>query len=170
MSKLGVILSFFFWFSTIGLVAQEGVKLGIQGGLPFNDFNSEVGEVVGVDIGYMKALGEVVDIGVMAGFLNGFPEKYERENPLVDFPHVQFVPLAGSVRIWPSDSFSFGGDVGYAFGINSGNEGGLYYRPIVGYLLGPKTEINLSHTNIKLENRDWTTVTLGILYTFMPRN
>lgn len=170
MKKIDIFLLYMVFFAAPILSAQEGVKLGIQGGLPFNDFNSEVGEVVGVDVGYMKALGEVLDIGVMAGFINGFPEKYERENPLVDFPHVQFVPLAGSIRIWPSDAFSFGGDVGYAFGINNGNEGGLYYRPMIGYLLGPKTEINLSHTNIKLENRDWTTVTLGVLYTFMPQN
>ena len=30
-----------------GLFAQEGLKFGIQGGLPFNDFNDEVGVVVG---------------------------------------------------------------------------------------------------------------------------
>lgn len=167
MNKLGVLAGCLMLFLVTKVAAQEGLKLGIQGGLPFNDFNNEVGEVVGVDFGYMKALGEVVDVGVMVGFLNGFPEKYDRENPLVELPHVQFIPLTASVRIWPSDSFSFGIDAGYALGINDGNEGGLYYRPIIGYLLGPKTEINLSNTNVKLEDRDWTTITLGVLYTFM---
>lgn len=167
MNKLGVLAGYLMLFLVTKVTAQEGLKLGIQGGLPFNDFNNEVGEVVGVDFGYMKALGEVVDVGVMVGFINGFPEKYDRENPLVALPHVQFIPMTASVRIWPSDSFSFGIDAGYALGISDGNEGGLYYRPIAGYLLGPKTEINLSNTNIKLEDRDWTTITLGVLYTFM---
>ncbi|WP_411030703.1 hypothetical protein [Spongiimicrobium sp. 3-5] len=52
-----------------GLFAQEGLKFGIQGGLPFNDFNDEVGVVVGVEIGHMWALGEVVDLGVMASYI-----------------------------------------------------------------------------------------------------
>lgn len=152
---------------TMQLSAQQGLKLGIQAGLPFNDFNEEVGIVIGADLGYMWALGEVIDLGLAVDYLNGFPEEFERENPLTDFPHVQMIPLAGSVRVWPSNSFSFGIDVGHAIGINEGNDGGLYYRPLLGYLMGPKTELNVSYTTIQLENKDWNTLTLGVLYTFM---
>ncbi len=158
--------SFFLLFFTICLSAQQGLKLGIQAGLPLNEFNEEVGIVIGADLGYMWALGEVIDLGLAVGYIHGFPEKFDRDNPLTDFPSTQFIPLAGSLRIWPSNSFSFGVDVGQALGINEGNEGGLYYRPILGYLMGPKTELNISYTGIQLENRAWNTLTLGVLYTF----
>lgn len=149
----------------LGLNAQEGVKLGFFGLFPLDDFNDEVTLGLGVDAGYMKALGEVVDLGVMTGFINGFPETFDNDINLQDLPNVSFVPVALAVRIWPSNSFSLGGDAGYGIGINSGNKGGFYYRPILGYLLGPQSEINLSYTGISLENRTWTTVNLGFLFT-----
>ena len=127
-------------FFSVPLFSQEGLKLGIQGGLPFDDFNNEVSVVIGAEAGYLWALNKVVDLGAT-------------------------VPLAGSIRIWPSRSFSFGVDAGQGFGINDGNEGGLYYRPLIGYLMGPKTQLNASYTSISLDNRSWTTLTLGIVYT-----
>ncbi len=150
---------------TTGLLAQEGVKIGLQGGLPFDDFNNEVSVVVGANVGYMWALNKTLDLGITAGFLNGFAETYQSDVILTDLPNVQFAPLAGSVRIWPSRSLSFGVDAGQAFGLNDGNDGGLYYRPQMGYLMGPRTEVNLSYSSIDLDERAWTTVTLGVLYT-----
>ncbi|WP_299528725.1 hypothetical protein [Ulvibacterium sp.] len=152
-----------FGFSTH---AQEGFKLGIQGGLPLGDFNDEVSLFVGADVGYMWALGEVVDLGATAGFIHGFAETFQEESVSVDLPNVQFLPLAASIRIWPSNSFSFGINAGTALGINDGNDGGLYYRPIVGFLLGPQTELNLSYTGIQLDERTWTSANLGVIYTF----
>ncbi|WP_411030702.1 hypothetical protein [Spongiimicrobium sp. 3-5] len=84
---------------------------------------------------------------------------------MVDLPDVQFAPTAASARIWPSNSFSIGIEGGYAFGINDGNDGGLYYRPLLGYLFGTTTEVNLSYTTVELDQRSWTTVNLGLLYT-----
>ncbi len=145
--------------------AQQGFKLGIHGSLPVStDANDAVSLVAGVDAGYMRALGEVVDLGAMVSFIHGFPEKYGNQG--ADLPSVDFLPLAASVRIWPSNSFSFGADGGYAIGINDGNDGGLYYKPIIGYLFGTQTEISLSYTGIAVDGFDWATVNFGILYTF----
>ena len=149
-----------------GVYAQEGFKLGIQAGIPFNDFDEQVSIAVALDIGYMHALGEVVDLGIISGIIHGFPETFQTSDVTIDFPSIQFVPLTAAIRIWPSNSFSFGGNAGYAFGLNEGNEGGVYFRPIIGYLLGAKTEINVSYTSISLDTASWTTATLGILYTF----
>ena len=163
------ILALLFTFLSIGLSAQEGFKLGIQGGLPLADFNDEVAITIGLDVGYMYALGEVVDLGIMTGFVHGFAETFHTNTVLTDLPDVQFLPLAGSVRIWPSNSFSFGVDAGQAFGINEGNEGGLYYRPLIALLMGPKTEVNLSYTGIQLDDKVWSTANLGVIYTFTSR-
>jgi hypothetical protein len=161
------ICTWVFLFLAIGLCAQEGFKLGIQGGLPINDFNGEVSVAVGLNTGYMFALGEVVDLGVDVGYVHGFKETFSDSGLQDNLKSVQFVPLAVSTRIWPSNSFSFGGDVGYALGISDGNEGGIYYRPLISYLMGPQTELNLSYTGISLENKTWNTVTIGVVYTFL---
>lgn len=158
---LGLALLFF----GTGAMAQEGFKLGFQGGLPINEYNDVLGVVIGVDAGYMWALGEVVDLGVDISYIYGFPEKFREGTILVDLPSIQFLPVAASVRIWPSNSFSFGVDAGQAFGISDGNDGGLYYRPIIGYLMGAQTEVNLSYTGIAIDGEPWATVTLGVLVT-----
>jgi hypothetical protein len=148
------------------LSAQQGFKIGFHGSLPVGDNQEITSLALGVETGYMFALGEVVDLGATIGFINGFPEKYNQEPGVPDLPHVQFLPIAASVRIWPSNSLSFGGEVGTALGINDGNDGGFYYRPTLGYLLGAQTEINLSYTGISIDNGEWATINLGILYTF----
>ena len=149
--------------------AQEGIKAGIHGSLPIGDNQEVTSLAAGIDLGYMFALGEVADLGIMAGFINGFPEKYDQEPGAPDLPHVQFVPLAASVRIWPTNSISIGGDIGQAFGLNDGNDGGLYYKPTLGYLLGPLIELNVSYTGIQVDGASWATVNLGILHTFPTR-
>ncbi len=165
-----VILLIAILLSVFTMQAQKGFKLGIHGSLPLGENKNLVSLGAGLDLGYMYPLGEVVDLGIMTGFTNGFPETFHEDVVLDDLPHVQFIPLGLSVRIWPSNSFSFGGEVGNAFGINEGNEGGLFYKPLVGFLLGAQTELNVSYTNVILDGEDWNTVNLGILYTFPPKN
>ncbi len=151
------------------LTAQEGFKIGVHGSVPVADNQDFVSLAAGIDAGYMHALGEMLDLGIAVGFINGFPEKYDQEPGAQDLPHVQFLPLAGSLRFWPSNSLSIGGDVGTALGINDGNDGGFYYKPTVGYLMSAQTEVSLSYTAIQLKEAEWASVNLGFLYTFPPR-
>jgi hypothetical protein len=150
------------------IFAQEGFKIGLQGGLPIIDFKDEVALSAGLDIGYMHALGEVVDAGVSTGLIYGFHETFHNDVVLRDLPDVQFIPIAASVRVWPSNSFSFGLEGGYALGINKGNDGGLYNRPIIGYLVSAAAEINFSYSTIDLESRSWNSLNFGVLFTFIP--
>ena len=153
-------------FLGMGVHAQEGFKIGFHGGLPIDDFNDAVSLSLALDTGYMFALGEVVDLGVSAGFIHGFAETFDSQLLVEGLPDMQFVPLAASVRIWPSNSLSLGVDAGQAVGINEDNEGGLYYRPILGYLMGAFTEVNISYTTIKMDNDlSWNSVNFGLLFT-----
>ncbi|WP_282056193.1 hypothetical protein [Maribacter luteus] len=152
-----------------GIFAQEGFKLGFHGGLPINDFNDAVTLTLGLDVGYMYAVNETIDVGISTGFIHGFAESFSSEAIEADFPDVQFLPLAAAVRIWTSNSFSFGVEGGYAVGINDGNDGGLFYRPIIGYLMGPSTEVNFSYSTVELDGPIWNTLNLGVLYTFKSK-
>ena len=70
-----------------------------------------VGVVIGADMGYMWAPNKLFDLGVKVGIIHGFAEKFRAETVSVELPSIQFVPVAASVRLWPSRSFSFGGDI-----------------------------------------------------------
>lgn len=163
------ILAFLFIVVSGGVIAQEGFKLGLQGGLPLDDYDSVILLSVGLDTGYMYALGEVVDLGIMTGFNYGFADNFESSTLGIDFNDIQYVPLALACRIWTSNSFSFGGEVGQAFVFSNGNDNGLYYRPIIGYLMGPKTEVNLSYTGIQLDGGNWASLNFGVMYTFTSK-
>lgn len=150
--------------------AQEGFKIGFYGSLPIDDFNDAVSLSVGLDTGYMFALGEVVDLGVNVGYIHGFAETFDAADIVADLDDIQFVPIAASVRIWPSNSVSFGIDAGQALGINEGNDGGLYYRPVFGYLMGAYTELNFSYTTINMDNDlSWNSINMGLLFTIPPK-
>ncbi len=163
------VLLIFFIAMGVTLQAQKGLKIGIQGGIPIGDFNDRVGVVIGGEVGYAWPLGEIIDVGVTAGFLNGFPEKYREETITNNFPNVQFIPLGVALRIWPSNSFFVGGDIGQALGLNDGNDGGLFYRPQLGFLMGPQTQLNFSYTAVNLETAMWATITMGVRYTIAPK-
>ena len=167
MKKIFLILTFTFFGTAV--YSQEGLKFGVQGGLAVNDYADVTSIILGTDFGYMHALGEVVDLGVMVGYIHGFPEKYGTENALINLPSIQFLPISVGVRVWTSNSFSFGGNIGQAIGLNDGNDGGFYYRPQIGYLMGPSTEANISYTSIGLDGTPWNTVTIGILYTLQVK-
>ncbi|MGB6150664.1 MAG: outer membrane beta-barrel protein [Pricia sp.] len=154
-------------FTSTSSLSQEGFKIGAHGGIPLGDVNDEIGIVVGADVGYLWAPNKIFDIGVKAGFVHGFPETFKAETVTVKLPSVQFLPVAASLRIWAAKSFSFGGDVGHAIGLNEGNDGGFYYRPQIGFQVGPQSEINFSYTAIDLGEATWSTVTVGYVYTFL---
>ncbi|MGC1515444.1 MAG: hypothetical protein WA810_07690 [Maribacter sp.] len=158
-----------FIFYALNLQAQEGFKLGIQAGLPINDFNDAVSVVLGADASYMHPLGEIVDIGPSVGYIHGFTENFSTAVITIETKPIQFVPLSAGLRFWTSNEFSFGGNVGWALGLNDGNEGGLYYRPTLAFLMSSSVEVNASYTVIELEPATWSTITLGIVYNFEPK-
>lgn len=163
MKKLGILILLI--LTSTGVMGQEGFKIGLQGGIPIGDFDDQISLVAAADIGYMWALGEVVDLGPASGYILGFTDQFDDDSPLADLPNLQFVPAAASVRIWPSNSLSFGGDGGYAIGINDGNDGGLYIRPVIGYLFSAFTELNISYTNVSLDGASYSSATVGLLFT-----
>lgn len=144
--------------------AQEGFKAGINLGLPVGDAGDVSGFSVGLDVLYHWAVSDDFNAGVATGFTNSFGKSIDVGIGSVDVPDVQFIPVAASGRFNASDEFSVGADLGYAVGINDGNDGGFYYRPIVGYGVSDNVELNLSYTGISLDGATWSTINLGVLF------
>ena len=59
---------------TTHIFAQEGFKMGIQAGLPFNDFNEALSVVVGVDVVEIITLALLLNSDFVACIFHSFSE------------------------------------------------------------------------------------------------
>ena len=147
-----------------GLQAQEGFRAGVNVALPVGDASDFSSFSAGLDLQYLWSVEENFDAGVAAGFTNAFGKEFDTGIGTFEAEDVQFLPLAAAARYHASEQFRIGADIGYAVGINDGNDGGFYYRPLVGYGLSEKMELNLSYTGVSLDGATWSTIALGLLF------
>lgn len=147
-------------------VDRTNFRAGINGGLVVGDFSEAYSFTLGVDLYHHWGVSREIDLGIATGFSNAFGETQEAGSIQAEFDNVQYVPLAGSVRIYPTSGFKFGADVGYALGVNSGNEGGFYYRPSIGIdMNGGTKEFNISYFAVN-GDATFSTVLAGFLILF----
>ena len=57
-----------------------------------------------------------------------------------------------------------GANIGYAVGLDEGNDGGFYYRPLVGFKVGETTQLNFSYSGISNEGTTISNVSLGFMF------
>ena len=149
--------------SGLAVQAQEGFNLGINFGLPTGDASDISSFSLGIDANHLWSVADSFDAGVATGFTNAFGKTQEIVGFDVEFDDVQFLPVAAAGRFHASDRFRVGADLGYAIGLNDGNDGGVYYRPLVAYGITEKIEANFSYTGISLDGGTWSTLVLGFM-------
>lgn len=90
---------------------------------------------------------------------------------------MSFIPVSIAGRYAITNKFIFGIDLGYAFNasntniISYGNEkydsnGGIYFRPMIGYKINEKIMLKASYTGVILNGKNFSTVNVGIMYKF----
>ncbi|QLG46437.1 hypothetical protein [Costertonia aggregata] len=150
-------------------VDRTNFRAGINGGLVMGDLSEAYSLNLGFDVYLHWGLSEEIDLGLTTGFSNVFGEKQTISAGGVSvetkFDNIQYLPLAASLRIYPFTGFKLGGDLGYAVGINSGNDGGLYYRPTIGVDINGSTELNVSYAVVD-SDIDISSALVGILFLF----
>ena len=155
----------FMALGTIGMQAQQGFQIGANLALPVGDASDFSSFSIGLDARYMWNVADSFDAGVAGGFTNAFGKEFDVPGfGTVEAEDIQFLPLAAAGRFHASDQFRVGADIGYAVGINDGNDGGFYYRPHIAYGLSDKVELNLSYTGVSLDGGSWDTLGLGVLF------
>lgn len=171
------ILTLLLVICAVSLQAQRNVdrtnfRAGVNGGLVLGDFSEAYSFGLGVDLSHHWGISKMVDIGLAAGFHNAFGSKESAEVngsfTETEFDNIQYIPVGASFRIYPGKNvgFKFGGDVGYAVGINEGNDGALYYRPSIGIdLRGGISEMNISYFAVN-DDVTFSSVLLGYLFLF----
>lgn len=131
---------------------SQGLRFGINAGLPVGDVSDFSSFQLGTDIAYMVSLADVAAVGPMIGYSHFFGKD--------DWEARQFVPIAASGR-FNLLSLALGLDLGYALGIDDGNDGGFYYRPQIGFSLG-RLGLIASYQGINVNDVNVNSINLGL--------
>nr|WP_298927662.1 hypothetical protein [uncultured Allomuricauda sp.] len=165
-----VIVTVFIAGFTTNAQDRSSFKAGLIAGIPVGDATNVSSFAIGLDAAYHWGVSEVFDVGLATGFINAFGDNIDASVGDVEiqaeFEDFQFLPLAASVRIYPTYQFKLGVDAGYAVGINEGNEGGLYYRPLIGYNITGNTELNVSYVAVDNNGATFSIAMVGLLFLF----
>lgn len=152
-----------FGFSTTTLSAQENnMKIGAFASIPMGDWGDMYGFGAGADFQYLFEVGEGFQVGPMASLMwysgkemdFGFLGKVKLDDAM-------FLPIGGTAR-YSFDAFFVGVDLGYGIGLApSGNDGGLYFKPKVGYNFGNIGAV-VSYSGVSLDGVTASSVNLGV--------
>ncbi|MFD0975295.1 hypothetical protein [Salinimicrobium gaetbulicola] len=132
---------------------QNNFNVGIQGGIPLGDIEDFSSFELGVDLAYRFTFVEIVEVGPLIGYSHFFGKD--------DFDDLSYLPIAASGRLGLPQSFFAGFDLGYAIALEDNVDGGLYYRPQVGYQF-PTFGIVLSYAGIASDGFDVGALTFGV--------
>ena len=146
--------------------SQSNFKIGVNAGIPVGDVEDLATFQLGADVAYLYPVSELFSVGALAGYSHFFGED---DVPLLggsgSVEDFSFIPIAASARFGFANSLFVGADLGYAIGVDDGNDGGLYYRPKVGYNFGPVAAI-ASFAGIAVDGGDVSSVNLGVEFGF----
>lgn len=145
---------------TTGYSQEGNLTIGINGGIPVGDMEEFTNFNLGADVAYRFGLGEQFELGGLVGYSHFFGDSGEEGDLSWEVDDIQFLPLAASAR-FKAGAFLAGADLGYAVGINEGNDGGFYYRPHVGYTFG-NLGVIASYSGISIEDVTVSSVNLGL--------
>lgn len=139
--------------------AQEG-QLNVGGtiGLPVGDASQDF-------------MGLSVTGAIEANYLFNVSDKFQ-VGPSVSYIHfngegtdVAFLPLAAAARYAVAEKVTIGADLGYGIGIRpDANDGGFYYRALVGYKVTDKITLHLDYSanNVSENSVSSTFASFGI--------
>lgn len=154
-------------FCFTNMKAQGVFKIGANVGLPSADASDGYTFTLGADVYYyFTKIDATAQFGLNAGFRNYFGDSVDFGGSSIEIEDAQFLPLALAVRLKLIGILTGGADLGYSIGISpSGNDGGLYFRPIVGIDIADIIEINASYEYTSLKDSvNFGNINVGVLF------
>lgn len=156
-------------FLTIAIVAfgfvanaQDGqFNVGANIGLPIGDSSDGSSFVIGAEANYLFDLSDEFKVGPSVGYSHFIGKTVNG----VDIPSSSFLPLAAAARYSVSEAFVLGADLGYGLGLSpDGNDGGFYYRPMVGYNVSDMIMVQLTYSGVSVNGGTASNVGLGAMF------
>lgn len=161
MKKLIFALTVFLVLGVYSLQAQW--KLGVHAGVPVGDeFVKEAFSFnAGADVAYLFGVADVLEVGPMLGYMHYFGDSGEEDGFEWEVDDAQFLPIAASGRVSLGATVFVGADLGYAVGMNDGNDGGFFYRPKLGFGIAAVNIIG-SYSGVSMDGGTVSSVNVGI--------
>ncbi|ARV13426.1 hypothetical protein BTO09_14230 [Gilvibacter sp. SZ-19] len=150
-------------FAGIGsLQAQGEFRAGLSGGIPIGDSGDFATFAIAVDLGYLLEISDEFDAGVTTGYTHTFGDEVTIAGVTFEVDDDQFIPIAASGRFEVAPNFTLGADVGYAIGINDGNDGGFYYSPRAPYSVSEAIDIVAAYRGVSVNGGSWDVISAGV--------
>ncbi|MCL7764197.1 porin family protein [Polaribacter sp. Z014] len=164
MKKLLVMAAFV--FAGLGVAnAQEGsFNAGVNLGIPTGDSSDAYSFAMSVEANYLFDVSESFKVGPSVSYSH-----YLGKNDVLgsgfDVDDASFLPIAAAGRYAVSDKFTVGADLGYGIGISPDeNDGGFYYRPMVGYSVSEKVMIQASYSAVDTDGITVSNFGVGAMF------
>ena len=164
MKKLLLIISLVF----VGWSAQAQNEFigSAEVGLPIGDASDITTFNLGIQLGYLFEVAEEVQVGPKIGYSHSFGDDVDTIIGTFEVDDIQFLPIAAHGRYNFSDTFLFGLDLGYAVGLNDGNDGGFYYSPHFAYNVAEQVAIFAAFRGISADGGSFDVISLGAEFSF----
>lgn len=146
--------------------AQNEFRAGAHLGLPIGDAGDFATFAIAVDLGYLFEISEEVQVGPTIGYSHSFGDSIDTILGSIDIDDVQFIPIAATGHYNFTEQFWFGLDLGYAIGVNNGNDGGFYYSPRFAYGVSDNIDIVAAFRGISVDGGSWDIISLGVDFAF----
>lgn len=144
-------------------LAQTGFAFGANIGIPVGEVEDFSDFQLGADIAYRFNVAPMVDLGGLLGYSRFFMND---DTPFegIGRNDIEFLPVAATGRV-NFEMLFLGADLGYAIGLDDGNDGGFYYRPLIGVKLGAIGVIG-SYSGVSVDGDNIGSINLGIEFGF----
>ncbi len=150
-----------------GVKGKHFIGAGPNAGLVVGDFSNNYDSTLGLDVFYMYGISKKFLIGGSTGFANYFSdEPLVRDGIQQEAESLQFIPLTASIRSVRFKYLVVGTDIGYAFGLNEGNDGGFYLSSRITHFIGDKVPVFFGYRRISYggDNLDSFLIGVGIKF------
>ena len=141
--------------------AQGKTSLGVNFGTPTGDLSDLYTFAFSFEANYIFPVSEKFDVGFSTMYLNFYAED------ILGIPvdNISFLPIAAVAHFNITEKLVLGADVGYAIGISpDGNDGGFYYRPMVGFRLGERLMIQATYSGVSVNDVSIDHLAAGLMF------
>lgn len=141
--------------------AQGSFNVGVNAGIPTGDAKDGYTFALGLDVNYLFEVSDAFEVGPSVSYLTYFGDEIGG----FDIDNASFLPISAAARFAAGDAFTLGADLGYALGLSpDGNDGGFYYRPMVGYDISENFMLQATYSGVSVDGGTFSSFGLGAVF------
>ena len=161
MKKLFFIASLFISFQ---VASQEQFNVGINGGITIGGIVPTSKMAFGGEANYLFDISDDFVLGPSIGLVYFNTKEVNGIKPDAKM----YLPISAAIRFNSNDDYYYvGADIGYAICISpSGDRGGIFFKPLVGYKIDQSFKVNLFYAGVKKKHPTYSYIGLGLVYDF----